>query len=122
LVRKRGKAMNRVAWAVMLCFVSTFVYSQDSPSSGQNKGPRVIREYDEGAPAVSDVPSRVKKAVMKQLGIEPKKGGEIIEISAFCQDYPGGNELWSVSVSFRLYPNGPVMRLDTKVQTAQWDE
>jgi hypothetical protein len=65
--------------------ITELVYSQDAPSSGQNKGPPIMKAlgngqgfeltggHDDTAATRNEVPSRVRKAVMKQLNIDPKK-------------------------------------------------
>jgi hypothetical protein len=76
-------------------------------------------------PAYSDtaIPQRVRKEVMWQLNIVPKNGGEIITLSAYLDsEYPNGDELWRVSVTFRLFQGGPEMSIDTRVSTNKWDE
>jgi hypothetical protein len=78
----------------------------------------VLSAYSDAA-----IPQRVRKEVMRQLNIVPKNGGEIITLSAYCEgEYPNGDELWRVSVTFRLFQGGPEMSIDTRVSTNKWDE
>jgi hypothetical protein len=119
--------MKRLSFIAIFFVLAAFLYSQDNgprvlKALGNGQGFELVEENADTTTAKAEVPSRVRKAAIKQLSIDPKKGGEIIDIQAWLEEHHGNNELWNVEVSFRLYPDGNIMEVITKVQTKDWEK